>query len=367
MTSSFHRYLGFARSFSEGREWFCAAATANGGILQSTENPHGLTPDGARLSSETAWFGAANASRLFVSISGTHGCEYFAGLAGQLNWMVSGGPERLPADVAVCLLHAYNPYGAAWNSRGNENYVDLNRNYMDHSLPLRPNPLYAELFDLLFTADLDDHILNDVMDRFYAFVARNDLAEAMTAMGGGQRSHPTGTLYCGEQEEWSTQQLRKLVRDKLRQAEVIALIDWHTGIGAFGKPSVMNRHYAGPQEAAWAQKWWAVNGNPEDEIGPEFVGQVATSAANELRAHNARVIETVIEIGTFANRGVLMGLLIDRWLRFACKNRTAPDAVRLESRMIELLNPSNPEWRDAIAPAMQGIYEQTIAGLAEWQ
>lgn len=364
------RYHHFPRSFAEGRRWFREAAAAAAGTLETATNPHGLTPGGEPLSTEIAWFGPADAPRVHLAISGTHGAEYFSGAAGQIAWIAEGGPARLPQGVAVCLVHAHNCYGAAWHSRGNEDFVDLNRNYMDHSAELRPNPLYAELFDILFTREMDDHVLEDVMADFYAFVARHDPVAAMTAMGGGQRSHPSGTLFCGFADAWSTANLRSLVATRLDRAERVAVVDWHTGLGDFGRPTVMNDRFPQPEAAAFAKAAWGGAG-PNAQLAasakPEYVGNVATGIADDLRARGALVAETVVEIGTFANKGVLMALLIDRWLRFECPDRLAPDAVRLETRMVERLNPSNPEWREAVAGVTRALYADTLGALARWR
>ncbi len=363
------RYDCFAESFVEGRRWFRKAAAEAGAVLESATNPHGLTPEGEPLSTEVAWFGSRDADRLYLSICGTHGAEYFSGAAGQIDWMLGDGPSTLPSGIAVCLVHAHNPFGSAWHSRGNEDFVDLNRNYMDHSVEMRPNPLYAELFDTLFTTDMGEHLLDDVMAAFYAFVDRSDPVEAMTAMGGGQRSHPTGTLYCGTTAAWSTSNLRDVVRKFADQAEKVALIDWHTGLGDFGRATILNTAFADPSAAAWAGRWWT-GAAPNEELAgsakPRYVGNVATGVADELRSRGATVMETVVELGTFANKGVLMALLIDRWLRFECPDRSAPEAVRLETRMVERLNPSNPEWRQAVRGEIARIYGRTVEGLGAW-
>lgn len=366
----FRRFNCFPQSFAEGRGWFRETVLSAGGELDVALNPNGVTPEGEELSTDFGWFGPRNAPAVFLSISGTHGAEYFSGAAGQLAWMAEGGPASLPEGVAVCLVHAHNSYGAAWHSRGDENFVDLNRNYMDHSQLLRPNPLYAELFDILFTSEMNEHALDDVMAKFYSFVARHDPVEAMTAMGGGQRSHPSGTLFCGLEEAWSTRNLRRILAERFDFAEKVAIIDWHTGLGSFGLPTVLNDSFAQPEAGAWARRWWT-DAEPDAELAesakPAVVGHVSTGSADELRSRGALVAETVVELGTFANKGVLMALLIDRWLRFECPNRDAPHAVRLETRMVERLNPSNPEWREAVLGEMRRIYASTIQGLAAWR
>lgn len=363
------RYQFFPETFFEGRDWFRHAATRVGARLDGASIPGVLGPGGETLSTEWAWFGSRDAKRLLVSISGTHGQEYFAGAAGQLQWMYSGGPSSLSADTAVCLIHAHNPYGAAYLSRGNENFVDLNRNYTDEAVKVRPNALYAELFNILFTREMNEHVLDDVMAQFYDFFARHDRKEAMTAMGGGQTSHPTGTLFCGSGPEWSTRNLKAIVRNLLNNAEKVALIDWHTGLGAFGEVTIMAQHSVGSREHAAARTWWDGAQTADDlqgEAKPDYVGVVCEGVAAELRARGAAVVDSVVEIGTFANKGVLAALLIDRWLRFECEDPQAPTAVALRTKMIERLNPSLPEWRELVLTHSRDIYMRTLAGLAAW-
>lgn len=365
----YERYLCFPQTYDEGRRWFRDAVAWAGGELRAETNPHGLTPEGEPLTTDIGWFGPRDAERVLLSISGTHGQEYFCGAAGQLDWIATGGPSRLDSNLAVCLVHAHNPYGAAWLSRGNENFVDLNRNYFNHDRPVRPNPLYGELFDLLFTAKMDEHVLDDVMAGFYAFVARTDPVAAMTAMGGGQQTHPTGTLYCGSGPEWSTETLRGIVRRDLSRAKKVVVIDWHTGLGEFGKPTFLAEFATGSPAKAWVDRWWSGaerNTELSETARPEVIGNVCVGVGGDLRAAGVEVVDSVIELGTFANQGVLAALLIDRWLRFACPNPAAPAAVALRTQMMERLNPSNPEWRVAVVEAMRDIYDRTLAGLAAW-
>lgn len=361
----------FPQTYEEGRQWFQRAVKQRNGSLKSFVHPDETGPDGEELAIDFAWFGAAEADRLYISICGTHGQEYFCGAAGQLDWLASESCAALPANVAVCLVHAYNPYGAAYISRGNENFVDLNRNYFDPGTHIRPNSLYKELFELLFTADMNEHVMDDVMAAFYEFVENNDTQKAMTAMGGGQNTHPSGTLYCGHGDEWSTTTLRRFAHTHFTQANKVAIIDWHTGLGSFAEMTVLQELPPRSEEYRWACAWWD---SPEahaklqaTEARPDYVGNVNDGLANDLRAADAIVANTVIEMGTFGNQGVLAALLIDRWLRFECVDRDAPKAVELRTKMLERLNPSMPEWRAMVLAKMRLVYTNTITGLEHWE
>lgn len=369
MSQDIRRYLCFPQSYAEGRTWFRDAVAASGGRLATADHPHARGPQGQALSTDMAWFGPSNATRVFVSLSGVHGQEYPFGAAVQMDWMTGGGPAALPHDVAVCLIHAVNPYGAAHVSRANENFVDLNRNYFDHSQGVRPNPLYAELFDLLFTPTMDEHVLDDVMTQFYAFVERHDPLAAMTAMGGGQNSHPTGTVYCGTQEEWSVATLRGFAHAHLAQAERVAIVDWHTGLGEFAALSGLHEHPIESDAHRWACAWWgpSVMQAVHNDVRPDFIGTISHGLGDELRKRGAIVADTVFEAGTVDNRSVLGGLLIDRWLRIECEDADHPHAVRMRSQMMERLNPSLHSWRVGVLDHSRRVFANTIRGLAAWR
>lgn len=362
------QYHCFPETLAEGRAWFEALVPENGGEIASATLASYQGPDGENLSTEVAWFGRRNAPNVYLAISGTHGQEYFCGAAGQLGWITSGGPRALDDETAVCLVHAHNPYGAAWLSRGNEDFVDLNRNYMDFDEPVRPNRLYAELYDLLFTREMSEHVLDDVMASFYQFLQDNDDFEVMTAMGGGQDTHPRGTIYCGTEQAWSTKNLKAIVDEYFGAAEKVAVIDWHTGLGEPAVATALEKQEPGSPAEAWAKEYWNADEGEEGLEGPEipdYVGQVWDGTAADIARRGADVISTVVEIGTVGNQSVLAALLLDRWLRFECDDPMSPFAVQCRTKMIERLNPSRPEWRMASLAAMHEVYDRTIAGLKE--
>ena len=103
----------FPASFAEGRSRFREAAAAAGAVLGRFDNP-AKGPNGEALSTDTAWLGPKDARRLFFAQAGTHGAEGFCGSAIETGWLQSGIFTQLPADTAVLLVHAINPYGFAW-------------------------------------------------------------------------------------------------------------------------------------------------------------------------------------------------------------------------------------------------------------
>ena len=360
----------FSETYADARTAFLTETARGGGQLVSTVNPHAVGPAGEALATDFAWFGQAEARRVMVAISGTHGQEFFAGAATQLAWLRADGPAKLPADVAVCLVHAHNAYGAAHLSRTNENNVDLNRNWFDHAAPRAPNTRYGELDAILFQDELNEAIIDEAVTGFFAWADCRTREELFEALDNGQQSHPGGIIYCGVEAQWATTNLKAYAKAHLGHAERVALIDWHTGLGAFGQPLVMADLEPASDEARWAAAWWGVKLSAEKAAIP-FVGQnggfIKIGLADDLRAMGATVASAVIEWGTYDTAAIMKALIIDRWLRFRCDDPMGVRAAIWRTRMMELLNPSAPEWRKAVADKGGEIYNDTICGLDLWR
>ena len=132
----------FSPDYDSARRRFLAMCTRYGVAVRSYANPE-RAPDGADLATDTAWFGPADAAQVMILMSATHGVEGFCGSGAQLDWLLHGGPARLPDNTAALVVHAINPYGFAWGRRTTEEGVDLNRNGVDFAAPLPANPGYV--------------------------------------------------------------------------------------------------------------------------------------------------------------------------------------------------------------------------------
>ncbi len=277
--------------------------------------------------------------------------------------------QNLPTDVAICLVHAHNPYGAAYLSRGNENFVDLNRNYFLGDINVRPNPLYGELWEMLEIKTADQHTLDNAINGFYQFVEDNDEQAAMTAMGGGQNTHPSGVLFCGHAREWSTVNLQQTVERELTSRQAVVVMDWHTGLGEYAEPTILCRMPRAAPMAKWVEEVWDATHEASKLEGPEqpdYVGEIHAGIFAQLEKQGVVCASTVVEIGTMDNASVLQALLIDRYLRFECDDLESARAGSLRNKMSERLNPSLVSWREQSLQASRELLNRTIAGLAEW-
>src|SRR5216684_4687709 len=159
----------FAADYAEARRKFREAAQGAGARVESRVNDASRGPAGEALATDVAWLGPKDAARVLVTISGTHGAEGFAGAGIQTGSLMSGIARELPQDTALLAIHAINAYGFAWMRRVTEGNVDLNRNFVDHSAPLPPNPGYDELADAICPSEWVDPVLAAARQRLEAY------------------------------------------------------------------------------------------------------------------------------------------------------------------------------------------------------
>ena len=103
----------FRTTYQAARQAYRDAAAARGLQVTPYRNP-AKGAEGEELSSDMLLIGPADAERLLIVTSATHGAEGFCGSAIETGWLQSGIFTQLPADTAVLLVHAINPYGFAW-------------------------------------------------------------------------------------------------------------------------------------------------------------------------------------------------------------------------------------------------------------
>src|SRR5580698_5316660 len=175
----------FSASYGEARAKFREEAAAAGGALEAIANPN-PGPDGGDLSTDVAWFGPRTAEKVLCMVSGTHGAEGFCGSGAQVDWLRRGEHAALPADVAVLMIHAINPYGFAWLRRVTEENIDLNRNWIDFAQPAPENPGYDELAEIAVPREWTDESQAASNRVLRAYAAEHGPMGLQQALSGGQ-------------------------------------------------------------------------------------------------------------------------------------------------------------------------------------
>ena len=366
----------FSETYDIARDRFLEAAGRAGGRLAHYGHPSAHGPDGIALSLDTAWFGPEDATTVLLNTSGTHGAEGFAGSAAQLAWINTCGPLDLPPDTAALLVHAVNPFGFAWGLRATENNVDINRNFVDHSVPLPDNPLYEELHSFLCPKSLDDAAMQKILAEGTRFVERNGQWALEDAMSRGQYTHPDGYHFGGHAAEWSNTTMRHIVKTELSRTTRIGFIDWHSGPAGDGE--LIHLCFSKPDSAQFARAahWWG-----REALDPKTVNSMWGSrrpsrrgimfwGLEEQLGPHAQFAGAVIEFRSAMQKSnpskAMRASLLERWLRFEA-GLDAPDAQKYFDEIREDYAPRRKSWHTNVIRNALECYRTTLIGLGEWK
>ena len=305
----------FSATYAEARGKFRDAAQRAGARLVYYDNPT-KGPNGEALTTDVALLGPADAARLLVTVSATHGAEGFCGSGIQTGSFASGVARELPPGTALLAIHAINPYGFAWVRRVTEENVDLNRNFVDHGKELPRNDSYDELHDAICPRDWSAESQAATRVRFEEFAAREGAAAFQKALSGGQYRHRDGIFYGGTAPTWARQTLLRILAEHAGAARSLALIDYHTGLGPWGHGEKIVLHMPGSVALKRAEEWYGSVTNPAlgTSTSAELHGDNLNGLATLLAAKGIDFTGMALEYGTLALRDVLDAVRADNWL-----------------------------------------------------
>jgi hypothetical protein len=179
----------FAADYVEARAKFLEAAHKAGAQVRSVEHPSAKGPHNQPIFMDCAVLGASNAPHALIVISGTHGPEGYCGSGVQIGLLSEGLANKWAAEMRVILIHAHNAYGFAWDTRFNEDNIDLNRNYLESfDAPLPENPNYGLLAHLAGPATRDTATVEAAERGLLGFAAEHGFPALQSALSGGQYS-----------------------------------------------------------------------------------------------------------------------------------------------------------------------------------
>nr|WP_321361781.1 DUF2817 domain-containing protein [uncultured Hyphomonas sp.] len=361
----------FSHSYEEGRRKFLAACLQHGLNVEPHVHPSLKGPFGEDLSMDAAWYGPQDAERVLVFSCGTHGLEAAAGAATILRWLDRDGVGQLLGDISVLLIHAINPFGWAWSHRINEDGIDLNRNFADRSQPQPSNPDYVDIHQLLLAATPDEAGLSQFAKGFHTLTANKGMNAALTGITSGQFDFPDGLSFGGAALSWSGRTLFAIAHQYLSRAERILHIDWHTGIGEYGRPHFILDEARGSDTQVLLSGWWPDHtihcDDVVDGVSIFYNGLLLEGLRTEIRKFNpAEIVNLTIEWGTYDVEKMLQALMMDNWLMHRAGNADPAlvDAVRAD--LVERFYPQATEWRRNVIRASNAIYDQAVAGLESW-
>lgn len=319
----------------------------------------GHGPNGEALFTDSVWIGAEAAENVLVILAATHGVEGFAGSAVHIDYLkrLQTGQLSLPQNTAVLLIHALTPWGYAWSRRCDVDGVDLNRNVIDFSVSPPETPEYQQLRAALFENDqaLRQQILND----FGREYGREALEKAIS---GGQYVDPAGPFYGGKQPAHGRLVCEHLMDTYDLSQRRLAVVDVHTGLGAYGYGEIICDHAPDSAGALMAKRLYG------DAVTLPLAGNSSSVPKLGLLDYlwHAVMAETgcyiTLEFGTYSTDELFAVLWRDHQLWAEPENTS--ERLAHSELMRQHFCPADPAWREMVLLRARQVIDQAMRGLS---
>jgi len=355
----------FSASVPEADSKFREACRSAGVELRFHPHPK-CGPDNEALNLGVCRVGPADAKHSLLIVSGTHGVEGFGGAGVQTGWLHSGGTEALPADTSVIMLHLLNPWGAAWSRRVNEDNVDIFRNliYCDH--PCEADPLYDLVDDTLNLAEWADRDPVAWGESAAALIDKYGEDRLQAAIRRGQHHRPNGMTYHGDKASWSKQRFDEITAEYLADARYVAVLDIHTGFGAYGHGLVMSYDPPGSEKHSRVSRWFdgKIYTPGSDAVIPLHREQPPFEWIEKM-FQNVDVTAAILEFGTFDSKDKDDIFYADHHYH-VFGDPLCAEARRWSREHRHFCYPEEDEWKKKVWARGREVIDKTLSGLKKW-
>ena len=302
----------------------------------------------------------AGAKKMLVVISGTHGIEGHIGSFLQFHMLNEVGRfarRQVPADVGLLFIHALNSWGYAHDRRTDNNNVDLNRNGTEAFVSRADYKKYASI--------LKPEIWNrEVLDQLRTIVHDKVFRDATF---GGQHDDPTGIFYGGESESQCVAQLRTILKTYASDADEIAVVDIHSGIGEYARGEIIAPFTSTKTPEARKLKKWLGLGIQYPNAGKESVSSPVSGdiLSAITRWMPGKIYPIALEFGVLPIEVSLPSIVAENWVYHhpGVIERETEEGIRRSFRAS--FYPDNDDfWHGAAWSRFRDVVESMLLGLA---
>ena len=353
--------VSFNSRYAKARYNFLTTASESATLIKSWQHPlRGIA--GEKLYLDLAWFGSLTASKVLITISGTHGVEGYCGSGIQVGSIKTGWHLQADQDVAIAMIHALNPYGMSHLRRVNEDGVDLNRNFIDFTQPLPKNTFYEDLAEVITPEQWTESIQTATLAQIINYLHENSLGTE--AIAQGQYQYWYAPFYGGEAPTWSNRIFNQIVDRYLLDKQAIGLLDYHTGLGQYATGQLMSLDYQTNSNKNLAAEIWGdklvVAGSQQSVAPYSPKGTLIATLPNKL--NQSICMPAVYEFGTIPETEVFEALRADHWLQ-AHGDLGGKQALEIKQNMLYAFYCDSPDWQKSVCSLAFAAQEELLAGL----
>lgn len=338
----------FANDYFEARTTFLKNAQALKLEISSHLMEHAKGPENKDIYMDCAFAKGKNPKNLLILISGTHGPEGYCGSAFQSYFMESGLFNKVIEKTSILLIHAHNPFGFAWDSRFNEDNIDLNRNYISDFSNPPANPEYEELAQWSLPIEFDDNSINQATARLMQYAQENGFAALQNALTAGQYKHQKGVYFGGFAPSWSNKTLNSVIDSHIDEVEKLYVIDFHTGLGPFGHGEILSDFSPDSPEFARVSTVFGI-----DTTSTKAMGSVSAAVHGSLdsgiceKYKNLNPISIALEFGTLDPLTVFKATQATSWAQ-SYDRLDSPTGQKMRRLSRDAFYPQSSEWNHKI-------------------
>ena len=347
----------FSDSYPEARQRFLETAT--GAKVTSYRHPL-VGSDGGELATDVVRIGTPLARNILGIGSGTHGVEGYCGSGIQTALLTEAMASDLPDDMAFVFIHAINPWGFAWDRRVNEDNVDLNRNFVDHTAPYPENPGYEDIYEAVNPADLSDETLKSGRKIMKAYIQKHGAPALQHALSGGQYTYPEGVQFGGTKPVWSNTTLRQIIRNEMSKAEHIVYIDIHSGLGVRAQGEVISTSAeTSPVYKRLHALWGDIvhSTKAEGSVSSNVLGSITEAFEAELSPR--KVSPCGLEFGTVEMNLVAAALVADNWLHHH-GGLNNPQAFAIKKQIRDAFYIDADDWKEEVTQQSRDLVQRVL-------
>lgn len=353
----------FSSSYVEARQKFLDTCTSVGAPVTHYLNPNGVGPHNEDLVTDVACIGPSNAELLYIVASATHGVEGFLGSGCQVGFLRERLFEERPRNSSILFVHAMNPFGFAHVRRVNEDNVDLNRNFVNHTEPYPIKAEYELVHPFLVPEEWDGPSRASADGKISSLIETHGLAWYQSAVSSGQYLHSDGVFYGGQVPVWSNQNWRKILAKFAPGRLRIGFLDLHTGLGPYGYGEPMFLSWPDMIQYERARQWYG-----DDVTAPEAGDSTSAAVQGVVAASfkdvdvNAEITAIALEFGTVPVLEVLDAVRADNWL-YVHGNPLSSMGKTIKRQIRDAFYCDEDDWKHLVWDRSVDIFRKGLSGL----
>jgi hypothetical protein len=207
----------------------------------------------------------------------------------------------------------------------------------------------------------DDETQQETAAALLEFATEHGFDALQVAVSAGQYRHPSGIFYGGNREVWSQRTLAEIARATTGDAERVAVLDLHTGLGPFGVGELIAGHPDADGKAR-LDDWYGDYTVPSE--GTSVSADVSGDILDALEAWLAgrELTGVAIEWGTVDLVEVSNALRADAWLHAHADPR-GPEAGPIKAQLRAAFAPGDPDWSGQVWTRFRDVADRAATGL----